>query len=368
MDNTILVLVILLGTAVVAGLYFLLRNVAQGQAKKAQAGLPGEWESRALGGVSHQLKYRPRTSGKNSHPSLLSLRVATASKIDLQINRENWFDRLCKSLGIAREFQTGNRPFDDAWYLRGEIDTRFGMQLKQGELRGQIHQLMSAGFTELRHKPGWLQLDWTGFDPGKHAMPGEAEVTALAAVGGALPAASNAPIPRQTAAKVALWAFVIGFGACFVLGLAYPPVREWDLWRLVLPAAALSFAMFAWTAAFVLRGYSRSHDHWILLALASLLCCTIGSRGLLGWWNGHDDPSPVVAQQAQVADHWTTRHKNRTTYRVSVPDWKRDGAYLQYRVSPQEYEQIARGARTFEVRTQAGRLRVEWELGYRVLP
>ena len=55
MDNTILVLVILLGTAVVAGLYFLLRNVAQGQAKKAQAGLPGEWESRALGGVSHQL-------------------------------------------------------------------------------------------------------------------------------------------------------------------------------------------------------------------------------------------------------------------------------------------------------------------------
>ena len=53
------------------------------------------------------------------------------------------------------------------------------MQLKQGELRGQIHQLMSAGFTELRHKPGWLQLDWTGFDPGKHAMPGEAEVAAL---------------------------------------------------------------------------------------------------------------------------------------------------------------------------------------------
>ncbi|MBK8067137.1 MAG: hypothetical protein IPK27_05805 [Rhodanobacteraceae bacterium] len=368
MNAPILVLIVLLGTAVIAGLFFLLRKSALGQAQKAQAGLPGEWEARTLGGVAHQLKFRPRTSGKNSQPSLLSLRVATASKIDLQINRENWFDRFCKSLGIAREFQTGNRPFDDAWYLRGEIDTRLGMQLKQGELRGKIHGLMSAGFTELRHRPGWLQLDWTGFDPGKHTMPGEVEVAALAAVGSALPAASNAPIPRQTAAKAALWSVVIGYGACFLLGLAYPPVREWDLWRLVLPAAALSFAMFAWTAAFVLRGYSRSHDHWILLAVAGLLCCTIGSRGVLGWWNGHEDPSPVGVQQVQVLSHWTSRHKNRTTYRVKVPDWKRDGATLSYRVERQEYDQIARGARTFEVRTQAGRLRVEWQHGYRVLP
>lgn len=368
MNTVIAVLVVLLALLLVVGVLFVARRAAQGQSQRAQAGLPGDWEARTLGAVAHQLRYRPRTSGKNSQPSLLSLRVATSSKIDLQINRENWFDRLCKSLGIAREFQTGYRPFDDAWYLRGEIDARFGMQLKQGELRGQIHGLMSAGFTELRHRPGWLQLDWTGFDPGKHAMPGEAEVAALAAVAGALPAASNAPIPRQTAAKVALWSAVIAFGACFVLGLDYPPVREWDLWRLVLPAAALSFAMFAWTSAFVLHGYSRSHDHWILLAVAGLLCCTIGSRGVLAWWNGHGDPSPVTVQPLQVADYWTTRHKNRTTYRVSVPDWKREGAYLQYRVEPQEYNQIAQGARTFEVRTQAGRLRVEWEHGYRVLP
>ncbi len=90
--------------------------------------------------------------------------------------------------------------------------------------------------------------------------------------------ASNAPIPRQTAAKVALWSAVIAFGACFVLGLDYPPVREWDLWRLVLPAAALSFAMFAWTSAFVLHGYS------------------LASRGPAG-----------EAADARLLEHWKAR-------------------------------------------------------------
>ena len=48
--------------------------------------------------------------------------MASASDADLQIKPEGWFDRLAKNIGIAREFQTGDRKFDDALYLRlGEV-------------------------------------------------------------------------------------------------------------------------------------------------------------------------------------------------------------------------------------------------------
>lgn len=358
----------LLGLAVIVGVFFLVRVLVRNQAHKAQAGLPTEWAPRQSGEFSHQMRFQPPRRGKHSHPSMLSLRVPTASKIDLQITREVWFDRFCKSLGIALEFQTGDRDFDANWYLRGEVDTRLGMLLKHGDLRGQVRMLLNQGFTSLRVDKGWLQADWTGFDPGTNPQPADIAGPLLTAIAAALPTGSSAQTPRQFAVNVGLWTFIIVSACSFVAGIDYPPVRGWDMWRLVLPTAALSWALLAWTAAFALRGHSRSHDRWLLVVLAGLVTCTIGARGVLGWWNGARDSTEVVVRDVAVDNLWTERRKKRTAYLLSVQDWKRPGKSLRYEVTPVQYASLREGISRVEVRTRAGRLGVEWQAGFRLIP
>ncbi|GMU42273.1 MAG: hypothetical protein IT479_14225 [Xanthomonadales bacterium] len=355
------------GLLLVAGVLLLFLRLAKQQGVKAQAGLPASWEKRAVGGAQVELRYQPPRHGKHSHPSVLSLRAPTAAGLHLQISREGWFDRMCKLLGIAQEFQTGDREFDAAWYLRGEVDARAGMALRHGELRGQLKQLLALGFTGLQVEGGYVQADWAAFDPARNPLPGDAAGSALAAIAAGLPAGASSPTPRRHAAAIALWLCVLGIGGCFVLGIAYPPVRGWDLWRLVLPVAVLAWCMFAWIAAFALRGRSRSHDQWLLLVLTALLTCTLGARGLIGWWNGYADPAPLVVHEATVEQLWTKRRKNRTTYWLAVADW-RGSDTLRYKIARDQYASLRTGASRVIAHTRAGRLGVEWQESWRVVP
>lgn len=358
---------ILLGAAIVVGVFFLARGLATRQAQKDQSGLPAQWEAREDGG-RHELKFRPATRGKHAQPSLLSLRVPTASRIDLQITRETWFDRFCKSLGIAQEFQTGDRDFDAAWYLRGEVDSRLGLALRHGEVRGQLRTLLASGFTALRVDAGHLQVDWTGYDPARDPLPGAPAAQQLAAIAAALPSGGSAQAPRQYAVSIALWLVVLALGAAYAAGIDYPPVRAWDLWRLVLPTALLAWLAFAWISAFALRGRSRSHDQWLVLVLAALLGCTIGARGLLGWWNGSTDASPVVVHEAPVTALWSKRHKKRTSWWLAIPDWRREHETLDYQISRAQFESLREGASRVIVSTRAGALGVEWQTQRRIVP
>lgn len=360
-------LAILLGAAAIGGLGYLLFHASRRQASAEQAGLPAEWEARQHPAGHYQLRYRRPQKGKHSQPSMLSLRTATAARIDLQLSRESWFDRLCKSLGIAAEFQIGDRAFDAAWYLRGEVDARVGLALRHGELRDPLRRLMASGFTGLSIEDGQVQVDWTAFDPARDALPGEGTIGELLAFARELPAGGGAQSARRFAPVIVLWLVVLAFGTPFLLGTAYPPVRAWDLWRWVLPAALVGWCAFAWIAAFVLRGRSRSHDQWLLLVLAALLSCTLGARGLLGWWNGHADPAPEVLHEVSVSQLWTTRHKRRTTYRLAIPDWRGSGT-LEYTVPRELHASLREGASRVTVGTRAGRLGVEWETRRRIVP
>lgn len=333
-------------------------------AKRAQSGLPGDWQPRVDGTQAYQLKFRPARGGKNKQPSMLSLRVASASEIDLQIKPEGWFDRFAKNLGIAREFQTGDRKFDDALYLRGEVDYRVGMALKQTEMRASILSLFQGGCTELRQQQRWLQVDWIGFDPAKAALPGPDVVARMAAIAAALPPRSGAPVSNQTLVKGLLWSATAALGVSALLGLGYAPLRWWPMWRLVIPAAVLTWLLLAWIAAWLLRGHSRSHDHWGGFVAVSLVTSVVGSLGLLCYYNGHFDPAPAVVHQAPLVDRWTTRHKSRTTYHLGVDDWLHPGQILDFHVDADVYADAQSGLSILEVRTGMGRLGVEWLQGY----
>lgn len=297
------------------------------------------------------------------------MRVATSSEVDLQINPETWFDRLAKWLGIAVEFQTGDRALDAAVYLRGEVDSKLGMVLRGADTRAAIKALFSAACTQIRHEKRWLQVDWMHFDPAKQPLPGATELNALSALAALLPERSSVTRPRRPLLASALAVLSVTLGLSFFLGMDYAPVRWGPLWSLVLPTAAALWCLYAFLAAMLLRGHSRAHDAWGVLVAITLATALLGSIGAIEWCNGHFDRSPVVERRAHVLEKFTTRNKSRTIWHLRIADWAHPDETLDYHINSAEFDTVVPGRSTLTIKTRAGRLGVEWQLpGYRVTP
>lgn len=350
-----------------------MRGLRTASGKLAAAGAvlaANTWESVTQADLRYERHYQPPTRGKHSRPSVLTVRVASARDLDLQFNRETWFDRFCKHLGIAKEFETGNASFDRAIYVRGDVDSRLGMALKQASVRSVITAMLDTGFNEIRHETRRLEARWTGYDPAKHGDVDGSTAASLAALVAALPPGIGRQAgPRtQWSARVFLWAATVGFAACGLFSLEYPPLRWGQLWLAVLPVALMLWLGFAWFSAWLLHGHSRSHDHWIGIATASLLALPLGTLGGLGWYNGKMGAKDSIEHQALIVDKQATTRKGRTTYTVYVRDWRRPDDTLSFRVESGAYAQASVGQSKVLIVTHDGRIGIEWLQGYRLVP
>ena len=139
--------------AIVVG--FILRSTRQAGDKTGADGRVGNYladlsEPRARGGIRFEVHYQTPVSGKNGRPSMLVVRMPVSVPTSLAFNVEIWWDRFGKSLGIAREHQTGDAEFDDAIYIRAASAEYAEEYLANPDKRAAILALVRSGFLEVR--------------------------------------------------------------------------------------------------------------------------------------------------------------------------------------------------------------------------
>lgn len=323
-------------------------------------------ERREVDGKPHEVLYKRARRGKSGHPSSLSVRVPAAIPTTLQFNRENWFDRLSKRVGISREHQTGDDPFDATVYVRGPSDGYAELLLADGKRRAAVLALLDAGFTEVSLGGTHAVAIWRGFSP---TTDDRDDLTPSAA--DLLRRLSADPPPAETtdtghgdglgARKATLWAVAIGFAATVPLVYFYHPVNFLDLlWRAAVVYAVLMPA-FAWAGAFLLRGRNTSHDLWLGLTSLSLLLIGLGSLGTVAGVNAWTDRTPPETHTMTVSEKYVRKatSKRSAQYLVYAPHWDGQSQY-KLEVSAAQYQQMTPGKSKVTVTTGGGGLGVPW--------
>lgn len=361
----------LLGTGLVYGGYRVMRSAKPigAQPGPGQFGeyLPDVSQSRQHQGRAYEVFFQKPTTGKNRRPSCLIVRVPAATPTTLQFNEENWFDRFCKGVGIAREHQTGDRDFDEAVYVRGPCDGYAEQYLQDDHKRSAIRAIKNEGFRAVRLTGSNVEAVWIGFNPSSDDRPGLTESAAqqLFALADRLPQEdASRPFARRdphTTRHACLWIFLLALAAMLGFAFYYPPIRTGDLALAGLAIMLFVYPLFGWVAAFLLRGTSIAHDRWVLLMALGLFLIGLGCIGSVAAANALLDPGPLEERIVTISDKRVHQgRRNARSYYVAVPAWDRPGDTIEFQVSATQYSTITPGQSRLDLTTSPGALGIEW--------
>lgn len=335
-------------------------------------------ETREKDGRPFEVHYLAPIPGKNGRPSSLHIRVPCSTPTTLQFHKENWFDRFSKSIGVAREHQSGDDEFDSAIYVRCPSEAYAELVLADPDRRAAVLALRNLGYYDVQIGDGTASARWPQFDPLKHDHPELVDATSdlLAVLAKDLPAedpddAANRP-DRRRGWLILLWFLAIVYAVSIVSLSWFPPIHTSALLLTAAPTLVGGYVLFGWIAAFLIGGTSTSHDRWGTLMVFGLLFHGLGSVGSTTLINGLFDPGPLVERNQTIVDKrtHTSRNKNRTTvtHYATVQSWEPAGGTIEFKVGSGEYGQIVPGKSKLHLVTGPGRMGFEWLKSQRVAP
>lgn len=334
-------------------------------------------EQREKDGRPFEVQFLAAIPGKNGRPSSLHVRVPAATPTTLQFHKENWFDRFSKSIGVAREHQSGDEEFDAAVYVRCPSEAYAELYLADADRRAAVLAIRQLGFSDVQLTGTQAVAHWPQFDPAKHDHPELVSAAAdlLALMAKDVPAedpddAANRP-DRRKGWLVFLWLFALGYAFTMLALIACPPIHTSDLLLTAAPVFVGGYVFFGWIAAFLIGGTSTSHDRWGTLMVFALLFHGLGSVGTTAAINGLADPNPLVEREPVIVDkrsHTSSGKNKKTTYYAKVASWEPAGGTLEFPVSLGEYNGIVNGRSKLHLVTGPGRLGFEWLKSQRVVP
>jgi hypothetical protein len=291
----------------------------------------------------------------------------------LLFNRECWFDRLCKRIGIAREHATGDPVFDDAIYVRTPSHDFAERFLADPTRRLAVKSLLELGFTRVELDGTHAYGAWVGFNPTKDDRPELLKETAkqLCLLTVDLPEAASTSSQRGLSAdqyKYGLLTFAGMFAVTITFGSRYPALRMAEPLLAGILLFLVAMPAFGWLAAYLLRGRSTSHDDWREVMCAGLVTLPLGCIGLVQGANGlldftHLETRVVTIQGKEI----TKGSKGSVSYQFTFPDGRRPGSPLKFDVYDWEYNAINPGKTKLELVTGRGALGIEWLHSKRVL-
>lgn len=329
-------------------------------------------------GRRYEVQYLAPIQGKNGRPSSLHVRVPARTPTTLQFHRENWFDRFSKSLGIAREHQSGDEEFDREVYVRCPSEAYAELVLADADRRAAVLALRKLGFYNIQLDGNQAFVLWPAFDPAKHDHPELVTAAAdlLTVIAKDLPAEdpdhAAEHLDRRKGWLAFLWVAALLYAVTIVSLAQFPPIRTSALLLTALPTFIGGYVAFGWIAAFLLGGTSTSHDKWGVLMAIGLALHGIGSVGITTTINGLADPGPLAMHEPTIVDKrtHTSKSKNRTTvtYYATVNSWEPAGGTLEFKVSASEYNQIVTHRSKLQLVVGPGRMGFEWLKSQHVIP
>ncbi len=334
-------------------------------------------ETREKDGREYEVHYVTPVSGKNGRPSSLHVRVPCATPTTMQFHQENWFDRFSKSIGIAREYQSGDEEFDTEVYVRCPSEAYAELYLADADRRSAVLAIRKLGFKTVELTGSQVMAFWPGFDPAKHDHP------ELVSAASDLLAVLAKDVPTEDPDNAAergdrtkgllafLWVIAIGYACTLFSLIAFTPVHASDLLLTAAPVFIGGYVFFGWIAAFLIGGTSNAHDRWGTLMVVGFVLHGLGSVGITAGINGLMDPGPAVEREQLIINkrtHTSSGKNKKTTYHAEIQSWIPGGDSMEFSVSSSEYHRITTGKSKLHLTTSPGKLGIEWYQGKRVIP
>jgi hypothetical protein len=335
-------------------------------------------ESRQLNGRAYRFSCDHNVSEIQERIGLGSSRLMVAvrggTSVPLEVCDENWFDRLAKAVGVAREHQTGDVAFDRRFYVRCLSPDFARRMFENPAARKAVADLRDLGFRVIRFTGSDVEAEGSRFeghprDYGTISQDAAGHLLQLADARFTYPRPKDAraileSFPSSTLMTLTVLLAVLGF----VLYGIYPPVRFLSVTGLWLIALACLLVSYASISGFLVRGESVSHDAWKWLLACGAVFLPLSSLGLVAVLNGWCDPGARSVHELTVTDKsMQTGGRGGTSCVVEVPDWRDPRETMTFGIDRSEFGQIEPGKTRLEVTTYPGGLGVEWRKGHRLL-
>lgn len=337
-----------------------------------------EGEKRSLQGADFQIKTRTY----QGEIVEVWIGMASVAQSDFLLKSETWLERFFKRTGLAKEYQTGNRAFDDAVYIVADDAATQREIITSPALMEAFLALLDINTSlvkihALKHQQGrlWLEVHFARIaacseqDLQKLARLCVPRLTAIVA---ALPARQTA-LPGKSKPLFGGASAMLPAAAMALAGTAGAHMIFWfhgyfiffgqvpytlDQAALITDALALggTLLLALLLAGFMLTGKS-ARAHLVMLELL-----LVGGPGALGtawaqlrYLNMEFDRTKAVNYEVQVQGNRETD----SSYYIAIDDWLKPGERVEIYVKEKLYAQARPGA-SLSIRQRAGYLGYRW--------
>ena len=249
------------------------------------------------------------------HSSLL---IPLKSRFIFKLNPEKIWDKFLKSLGLAKEFQTGNKEFDDRIYLASDSLTLNKHLAEDSDFINLVLELSKIGFDQIVVDGNYFRLKFS-----KDKIYDTNFLSKAVKIFQSLEAIekkwygrfSDAFAAKYILAEAVLWS-IAGYGISCFLEMFNGVSVYYDLWSLLKQgliyggvAALLSIIIIFYQ----FRGSSRGHRIIIECILIILLGIPASGVGLLSDLNTKLDHKQTMKIELLIEDKRITVSRNRRT-------------------------------------------------------
>ncbi|MDT8991588.1 hypothetical protein RQP54_12025 [Curvibacter sp. APW13] len=321
----------------------------------------------------------------------LKVSVEAPREFEFVLKRESAFDRACKWLGLANEYQAGDSEFDDLVYVVSNDQHLTSEVISQESMRDAALALFNMNLhecraSEIRCHGGRV---WVMFKVGKKYREASSEpllhevaersVLLLHDLVQCMQAGRPESSPRSRD-PFAIRAAVVLAGCTGLLanGLTHSLRQGFTQPGFVVDTSLLwTYAAYGGMAVVIalvvltlwwLGRTARTHLVLIEIVLVGSIGAVLTMYSEVQDLNWEADHSPTEMVNAKViAKSVSHSHKGGASYFVHVTDWIAHGQTRKVRVSSGFYEGVQSGA-LIEFRQRAGFLGVRWVESYRLIP
>jgi len=310
--------------------------------------------------------------GDKNNPSAFKVSVMLSTPVPLHITRETWLERFFKGAGISVEPVSGERPFDEEFYIQCDAPGFARALLADPAKREAVREIFRLGFHKVSLETDWLTAISGG---GIQTMSEEVVrriVPRLTIISSDVPStmettvhlAAEARRARVVTYGVALVGAVFGLTSYIAGAVMYDPLDPWDMFFWSIRYSSVAVAVFVLFAIFMLRGKSTSHLHLLITLAIAIPGFVVAGHGAAMMINGHMDESEPSFHAVLVVKKYINTSKNNRFYHLAVNSWRMGNGREDLLTTEGFYKRVEPGKTRLEVTTKSGKLGFEWVTGF----
>ncbi len=311
----------------------------------------------------------------------MELNIDFPGETDFLLRFEQGFDRFAKSIGLSKEIQSGNKGFDDLFYISADDDQAVETIFKDKSVIELLNSIFAQGARQLSYDAKGLSITWgnlTTNNPSQIFPTGESDPRCIELVNTLyliknkvseiVKNSSSGFIlkSKKISNNMLVFSFVMVFTflaiALFsVASSSYPALHSNEALSNSLKLSVPLFFGLTFIVYQLIKGHSKSHLYFIPFILFLLLDSIFSSVGAWQILNAKLDHSPVTSHVSIVRDKYSTKSKKGSRkYYIKYDSWDTPQELSKISVRSSEYDSIIPGKTKLYLDTKKGALGLEW--------